>query len=289
SGLVRKWRKRWCQTRSLEEAPRPGRPCLFQAIVKAQATAFALRVAAGIACSKPTDFDIPLARWSCSDIAAHLVTLGIVVSIATSTVWRWLKSERIKPWRFHTWMHRIDDNFVEKATPVLRLYAQAKFLLSAGFWVVCVDEKTSIQARRGLHPNKAAGVNQPVHSAARYVREGATHLFAALSVAEGLIYGCCSPTKTFLDFQAFIISVLIPEAIGRGVRHIYLILDNGSTHARMALRKAQRLVLPRSQPLGWECIQRGSASRQPSGGGASQNPFPAWRLGTSQGKGYIFS
>ncbi|MHC5863395.1 helix-turn-helix domain-containing protein, partial [Nostoc sp.] len=62
SGLVRKWRKRWCQTRSLEEAPRPGRPCLFQAIVKAQATAFALRVAAGIACSKPTDFDIPLAR-----------------------------------------------------------------------------------------------------------------------------------------------------------------------------------------------------------------------------------
>ncbi|WP_038296369.1 helix-turn-helix domain-containing protein, partial [[Scytonema hofmanni] UTEX B 1581] len=76
SGLVRKWRKRWCQTRSLEEAPRSGRPCLFQAIVKAQVTA--------IACSKPTDFDIPLARWSCSDIAAHLVTLGIVVSIATS-------------------------------------------------------------------------------------------------------------------------------------------------------------------------------------------------------------
>ncbi|MEH1981277.1 MAG: hypothetical protein V7L27_18760 [Nostoc sp.] len=61
------------------------------------------------------------------------------------------------------------------------------------------------------------------------------------------------------------------------------------TNDRMALRKAQRLVLPRSQPLGWECIQRGSASRQPPGGGASQNPFPAWRLGTSQGKGYIFS
>ncbi|MDF5730065.1 MAG: hypothetical protein PUP92_19145 [Rhizonema sp. PD38] len=68
--LVRKWRKRWCQTRSLEEAPRPGRPPLFQAIVRAQVTAIALRVAAGIACSKPTDFDIPLARWSCSDIAA---------------------------------------------------------------------------------------------------------------------------------------------------------------------------------------------------------------------------
>ena len=228
SGLVRKWRKRWCQTRSLEEAPRPGRPCLFQALVKAQVTA--------LACSKPTDFDMPLARWSCSDLAAHLVTLGIVVSIATSTVWRWLKSERIKPWRFHAWMHRIDEKFVEKATPVLRLYAQAKFLLSAGFWVVCVDEKTSIQARKGLYPNKAAGAEQPVHFAARYIREGATHLFAALSVAEGLIYGCCSPTKTFIDFQTFLLSVLIPEAIRRGVRHIYLILDNGSTHAPKQLQ-----------------------------------------------------
>jgi hypothetical protein len=59
-------------------------------------------------------------------------------------------------------------------------------------------------------------------------QKGALHLFAALSVAEGLIYGCCRPTKTFLDFQAFVLEVLIPEAIGRGVRHIYLILDNGS-------------------------------------------------------------
>ncbi|MEH1765866.1 MAG: hypothetical protein V7L27_00875 [Nostoc sp.] len=57
----------------------------------------------------------------------------------------------------------------------------------------------------------------------------------------------------------------------------------------MALRKAQRLVSPRSQPPGWECIQGAAASRQATGGGASQNGFPAWRLGTSQSKGCIFS
>lgn len=74
---------------------------------------------------------------------------------------------------------------------------------------MCVDEKTSIQAREGLHPNKGAGVKQPVHFAARYVRKGATHLFAALSVAEGLIYGCCHPTKTFLDFQSKLATVLL--------------------------------------------------------------------------------
>ncbi len=60
---MRKWRKRWCQTRSLKEAPRSGRPCTFLPIVRTQVTA--------IACSKPEDFDVPLARWSCSDIAAQ--------------------------------------------------------------------------------------------------------------------------------------------------------------------------------------------------------------------------
>lgn len=240
AALVRKWRKRWCQTHSLEEAPRPGRPRVFQAIVRAQVTA--------PACSKPMDFDVALARWSCSDITAQLITLGIVVSIATSTVWRWLKSEQIKPWRIHAWMHRIDENFVAKAAPVLNLYAQAKFLLLAGFWVVCVDEKTSIQARFGLHPNRAAAVKQPVHFAARYKRKGALHLIAALSVAEGLIYGCCRPTKKFLDFQAFLQEVLIPEAIRRGVRHIYLILDNGSTHAPKQL---QAWLNQKQRESGW--------------------------------------
>ncbi|WDD36969.1 hypothetical protein PQG02_34630 (plasmid) [Nostoc sp. UHCC 0926] len=50
----------------------------------------------------------------------------------------------------------------------------------------------------------------------------------------------------------------------------------------MAQRKAQRLVLPYSQPGGWECIPRGSTSGQERGGGAS-------RLLTSQGKGCILT
>ena len=170
AALVRKWRKRWSQIRSLKEAPRSGRPRTFLPIVRSLVTA--------IACSKPEDYNMPLARWSCSDIAAQLVTLGIVVSIATSTVWRWLRTERIKPWRFHAWMHSIDQNFVAKAIPVLRLYAQASFLIKAGFWVVCVDEKTSIQARLGLHSLRPAAPEQPVHVASRYTRLGALNLFA---------------------------------------------------------------------------------------------------------------
>ncbi|MEH2024799.1 MAG: hypothetical protein V7K62_14620 [Nostoc sp.] len=49
----------------------------------------------------------------------------------------------------------------------------------------------------------------------------------------------------------------------------------------MALRKGERLVSPRSQSSDWECIPRGSASGQATGGGASENGFPASRLLTS--------
>jgi len=76
------------------------------------------------------------------------------------------------------------ENFIAKTTPILRLYAPAGFLLKAGFWVVCVDEKTSIQAREPLHQSQPAAPDQPVHIAERYKQKGALHLFAALQQFE---------------------------------------------------------------------------------------------------------
>jgi hypothetical protein len=54
-----------------------------------------------------------------AEIAQRLVT------IATSTIWRWLQAERIKPWRYHAWQHVRDPRFLELAKPVLRLYELA--------------------------------------------------------------------------------------------------------------------------------------------------------------------
>jgi transposase len=195
----------------------------FPPEARAQATA--------LACSPPEEAGVPLARWSCAELATQLVMLGVVASIAASTVWRWLKEEKLKPWRYHTWQHAIDPNFLALATPVLRLYEQAIALLKQGIWVVCADEKTSIQAREGIHPPDPAAPGEPVHVAPRYKRRGALQLFAALSVADGLIYGCCRERKRFVDFQAFLLEVLVPEALRRGVTLVYLILDNASTHA----------------------------------------------------------
>jgi transposase len=174
---------------------------------------------------------VPLARWSYAEIARRLVALGVVVSIAASTIGRWLRAERVKPWRYHLWQHVRDPRFLELAKPVLRLYELAQVLYHCGVWVVCTDEKTSIQAREGIDAPQPAAAGQPQHLAARYERRGALQLFAGLSVAEGQVFGCCRNRRCFVDFQAFILDVLVPEAVRRGVRVICLILDNGPTHA----------------------------------------------------------
>jgi transposase len=160
------------------------------------------------------------------------VALGTVLHIATSTLARWFTQEKLKPWRYHSWLHILDpQKFLERARPVLQLYQAAKELFRQGIWVVCVDEKTSIQARQRPQTPKAACSGQPLLLSPRYWRQGALHLFAMLSVAEGLKYGQTALRKRFVDFQTFLLEVVIPEALRRGMHTIKLILDNGTTHA----------------------------------------------------------
>jgi hypothetical protein len=193
---------------------------------------------------------VPLARWSSAEIARRLVALGLVVRIAASTVGRWLAAEKIRPWRYHTWQHILDPQaFLERARPVLRLYEHAQKLLKQGFWIVCVDEKTSIQARKRARTPDPAVAEHPVHISHRYKRKGALHLFAALSVADGQIYGQCRLRKRFVDFQAFLLAVVIPEALRRGVHTLALILDNGTTHAPKQL---ERWLQEQIEIHGWE-------------------------------------
>jgi transposase len=198
--------------------------------VRAQATA--------LACSRPREEGVPLARWSNAEIAQRLVALGMVVQIAVSTVGRWLAAEKIKPWRYHNWQHILDPQaFLERARPVLELYNHVKEWWAQGVWVVCADEKTSIQARERPRSPEPTVPGHPVHVSHRYKRQGALHLFAALSVVDGWVGGLCRRRKCFVDFQAFLLEVVIPEALRRGVHTVALILDNGSTHAPKQLQR----------------------------------------------------
>lgn len=71
--------------------------------------------------------------------------------VSPSTVGRWLRAERLRPWRYRMWQHIHDPaTFLARARPVLNADAHARTMLTQGTWVVCVDEKTSIQAREAV-------------------------------------------------------------------------------------------------------------------------------------------
>jgi transposase len=221
---VRKWRRRWEETHSLTDLPRSGAPRRFSPEVRAQVTA--------LACSLPRSHGVPLAHWSRAELARQVTTMPFLPPISPSTIGRWLSSEQIRPWRFHSWQHIQDqETFLQRARPVLRLYEQARPLLQEGIWVVCADEKTSIQAREAEQGPCPASRKHVLHQSPRYHRRGAVHLLAGLSVADGLVYGLCAPRKRFVDFCAFIQAILIVEALRRRAHTLILILDNGSTHA----------------------------------------------------------
>lgn len=216
--------------------------------MRAQATA--------LACSLPQEKGRALSRWSLAEIAAQLVALKVILGIAPSTLWRWFRAEKLKPWRYHNWQHVLDPQaFLERARPVLRLYEEAKALLLEGIWVLCLDEKTSIQARELEQPSQPARGKYPMHISPRYKRHGALQLFAALSVADGQKYVQSAERKRFVDFQAFLTQTILPEALRRGVRTLKLILDNGPTHAPKQLQTwLQAQVQANQWPLTIEVV-----------------------------------
>ena len=189
-----------------------------------------------LACSLPRSSGIPLSRWSRAELARQAACTPSLPTVSASTIGRWLTAEQIRPWRFHSWQHiQEPEAFLQRARPVLRLYEHAQSLLQEGIWVVCTDEKTSLQARQAEQAPRPAIQKHPVYQSPRYHRRGAVNLMAALSVADGLVYGQCHTRKRFVDFRSFLETVIVPEAKTRGVQTIALVLDNGSTHASKQL------------------------------------------------------
>lgn len=174
--------------------------------------------------------ETPFSRLSAARIAWILTSLGVVASISARTVARWLKAEKLKPWRFHSWItpKRLAD-FLPRACAVLDLYERAKTFLHHEV-IFSIDEKTSIQARE--HPTHApAGPGRPARIEHTYKRHGALALFAALNVLTGWVFGRVydNVDKTFETFSEFL-TELLAKAVAQGYTVIHLILDNASIH-----------------------------------------------------------
>ncbi len=112
------WRKRFFEQGlpGLEERPRVGRPPVFPPEVAAAAKA--------LACELPSRLGVPLSRLHVPDIAAEVVSRGLVAEISGTTIWRWLSEDAIHPWKCRSWIYPRDPLFEAKAGRVLDLYAR---------------------------------------------------------------------------------------------------------------------------------------------------------------------
>ncbi len=122
-----------------------------------------------LACALPAEHGVPLSRWSCPEIARELAARRHVSASATpsaSSVRRWLATDALKPWQHRSWISIRDPQFALKAARVLDLYAGIwdGEPLGSNDFVVCADEKTSIQARCRCHPTLAPGQARAIAS-----------------------------------------------------------------------------------------------------------------------------
>jgi len=114
--------------------------------------------AVALACALPAETGVPLSRWSCPELARELAA-RCQLAASASTIRRWLAGDVLKPWQHRSWISVRDPDFAVKAARVLDLYAGIwdGEPLGASDFVICADEKTSIQARCRCHPTLPPG------------------------------------------------------------------------------------------------------------------------------------
>jgi transposase len=223
---VRKWRRRFCQhgLDGLHDRPRTGRPRRFSAAVVAEVKA--------LACELPAQSDVPLAKWSCPDLATEAIQRGVVESVSASTVRRWLAADALKPWQHRSWISPRDPHFAVKAARVLDLHARVfdGEPLRDNDYVLSADEKPSVQARSRIHPSRPPGPGRrPMRVESEYRRHGTLAYLAAYDVHRAQVIGHCAPSTGIEPFTALVDKVMTREPY-RSARRVFWVVDNGASH-----------------------------------------------------------
>jgi transposase len=227
--VVHRWRKRFVESglEGLEDHPRSGRPAVFGPSVAVETKQ--------LACELPATTGVPLSRWSCAELARVLIAREVVAAISGATVWRILASDAIRPWFHRSWIAPRDPQFGAKAAVVLDLYAgtyEGQPLGDKDF-VLCADEKTSIQARCRCHPTLAPGQARLMRVEHEYERGGALAYLAAYDVHRAKVFGRCEPTTGIEPFGRLVEQVMTAEPYASADR-VFWVVDNGSSHRGQA-------------------------------------------------------
>jgi transposase len=211
---ARKWRTRFVTSRldGLLDEPRPGRPRVVgderieELIVATLETA-------------PKD----ATHWSTRSMAEHL---GLSQSMV-SRVWR---AFGLAPHKQDSWKLSKDPLFVAKVRDVVGLYLDPP----ERALVLCVDEKTQIQALNRTAPVFPMLPGTPARATHDYVRHGTSSLYAALDLTTGKVIGSLHSRHRATEFLAFLrkIDAEVPDDL-----EVHLVLDNASTHETPAVKR----------------------------------------------------
>jgi transposase len=204
----------------LEDRPRSGRP-------RSSRDEQSIKKVVETVCQAPTK---GLSRWSARTLAKQL-------NIPSATVNRILRENQLQPHRLRTFTFSPDPQFGEKLLEVVALYMKPP----DNAVVLCVDEKTGIQALDRTQPMLPLRAAKPRSWTNEYVRHGTRTLLASLDIASGRVIAHVRKRRTSKDFLAFLDSVVkeYPD------QRLYVVLDNLNTHTNEAARKwleAHRLV-----------------------------------------------
>jgi DDE superfamily endonuclease len=182
-----------------------------------------------VACEPPSE-GAPLSRRSAADIHRLVVERGISKA-SRSTILRWLREDAIKPWRYRSWIFPSDPDFLAKASVVLDLYA-GRFegrLLHPGEFVICADEKPSIQARARIHPGLAPAPRRGQRVEHTYERRGALTYLGAWDIKRARLFGRSERRSGVEPFDRLVRQVMTREPYASSPR-VFWIVDNGSSH-----------------------------------------------------------
>jgi transposase len=210
---VGKWRRRFLAQRldGLLDEPRPGAPRKITDADVERALTLTLE-------TMPTD----ATHWSTRSLAKRA---GLSQS-AVSRIWR---DFALQPHRTETFKLSTDPLFIEKVRDIVGLYMSPpdKAL------VLCVDEKSQIQAldrTQPLLPMRPGQVERRTHD---YSRHGTTSLFAALNVKTGHVLGTCLRRHRSVEFRKFLDRV---DAATPPHLDIHVVMDNYATHKTPLIR-----------------------------------------------------
>jgi DDE superfamily endonuclease/Homeodomain-like domain len=203
------WRKRYAReglTGQLADRPRLGRPQTVRRARRTEILATTL---------SPPPEALGVTHWSSRLLATEL-------GVSHSTVARVWAEHDLKPWQTETFKFSTDPELEAKVRDVVGLYLNPP----AHAIVLCVDEKSQIQALERTQPTRPVRPGRPERHTHDYLRHGTTTLFAALEVATGRITDACRPRHRHGEFLDFL--KLVTGCYPR--RDLHVVVDNYATH-----------------------------------------------------------